>query len=950
MNTKVLQAVLKRNVISYFANPTGYVFICVFVLLSTISAFWPNDFFNANLANLDQLNKWFPFIMLVFIPAITMAIWADERRQGTDELLLTIPAGDLEIVLGKYLAAVLIYSVSLAFSLLCNYAVLAFLGEPDLGLLVATYLGYWFVGLAMLSVGMVASFLTDNLTIAYIFGALFNVPLVFASAAESVLGRDWAMLVKQWSIAEQFRDFGRGVISLSAIVYFLAIVVVMLYLSMVLISRRHWVQGLKSRLMGLHYSVRSVALAIGGMAVVVLLTGRPVRVDISSERLSSLSPQTLKLLRELKIERPVQIEAFISPRVPEDYVQTRLNLISMLRELDIRGGEKVQLRINHTEQYSEEAALAEERYDITPRRVVTVSRGAYTEDNIFMGVAFTCGLQKVIVPFIDRGIPIEYELVRSIATVTQQKRKKIGILRTDAQLYGRFNFQTMTGSGNWPIVDELEKQYDVEEVDPSTPIETRYDALLAVQPSSLGPEEMKNFIDAIRRGQPTAIFEDPFPAFAAYVPGTSAPKRPPGGMMFNPGPMEKGNIDELWDLLGVNFSRDTIVWQDYNPIAKLPDLEKEFVFIDTACGADEPFSRSSNITAGLQHLLFPFPGAVNPTNSSTLEFIPLVRTGSRTGIVRYDNLLQMSLFGQPSGLNPERRQIPTGMSYVLAAHIQGRLPEAAASDQQADGEDDQAGQASEDKQQAGAASPDEKTDDQSESTSPAKEQEQESKEAEAESKAEEQAGPINVIVVADIDMLTREFFRLREQGYVPESGIYFDFDNVTFVLNVLDKLVGDERFIEIRKRRPKHRTLTRIEAATAEARRKAIEARDRFIRQFEQAQEEEQRKLDEQVKKLEEEIKKSGNLPLYEVMNRVAIAQRDGQRRLEAKLDQLKKKRDREINRIETQLQLQVRRVQNWYKWWAVALPPIPPMIVGIAIFFYRRWQEKEGVARSRLR
>ena len=159
------------------------------------------------------------------------------------------------------------------FSQISNFTVLLSLtnGDVDLGLFLTTYLGYWLTGLAMLSIGMVASFLTRNLTIGFILGLLFNMPLVFMKMADVLPSKielpflstvNLARIVSDWSIASQFDPFGRGVISLSSVVYFVLIILVGLYLSMLLIGARHWYGGRDGQSLLGHYLLRSVAIVV----------------------------------------------------------------------------------------------------------------------------------------------------------------------------------------------------------------------------------------------------------------------------------------------------------------------------------------------------------------------------------------------------------------------------------------------------------------------------------------------------------------------------------------------------------------------------------------------------------------------------------------------------------------------------------------------------------------
>ncbi|MEM6469296.1 MAG: Gldg family protein, partial [Planctomycetota bacterium] len=654
-------AVMKRNFVGYFSNPTGYVFLCIFVFLTSVAAFWPYEFFNQNLATLDQLNYWYPLIMLVFIPAITMSIWAEERRAGTDELLLTLPADDFDIVIGKYMAAAAIFTSSLLFSQLSTFVTLTILTEGglDTGLIFSTYLGYWFVGVTMIAIGMVASFLTGNLTVGFILGALFNAPLAFASLAESVvssrpiLGVDWSEVIRACGIAQPFDDFGRGVVSTSSVTYFVLVTVLALYVCMVLIGRRHWTGGKDGNTMAYHYLARIIALVVITTSAVYLFRNRDLRrQDMTEGKVSSLAPATEKLIQNLESDRPIKIDAFISKEIPELYARTRYELINLLKEFKSEAasnGRTIEVNLyDDIDLFSEEASMAQERFAIEPVTRTVREQGSFQQKRLIMGAAFRAGLEKVVVPFFEYGIPVEYELVRSINTVARGERKRVGIVRTDAQLMGGVAMagMQMQPIPKHPLVDELAKQYEVEEVAFDAPISPGvYDALLVVQPSSMAPENFQRLIEAAKAGVPMAIFEDPMPIGRGDMTATGDPKQQSGGMfgMGGRGAQPKGDIRELWDVLqleskgqpGMQYYNCDIVWQDYNPYPNLDmNVDPFWSFIDeNAPGVEtgQALGGASPITSGLRQVLALYAGTIAPAEGATLTHTPMLQTGTVSG-------------------------------------------------------------------------------------------------------------------------------------------------------------------------------------------------------------------------------------------------------------------------------------------------------------------------------
>jgi ABC-2 type transport system permease protein len=211
---------------------------------------------------------------------------------------------------------------------------------------------------------------------------------------------------------------------------------------------------------------------------------------------------------------------------------------------------------------------------------------------------------------------------------------------------------------------------------------------------------------------------------------------------------------------------------------------------------------------------------------------------------------------------------------------------------------------------------------------------------------EPQKTDIDVILVADIDWIAPEIFRVREMGQNPDWVIDFKLQNVPFVLNILDSLAGDDRFIDLRKRARPHRTLTNIEEATEDYRTKSLNDQAEFMKVARQQIEAAENDFRTKISELENR-KDLDPRVLMQMLARERI-------RLEQKRDvqiaALEKDRNRQVKQSERELSAQIRGVQDRYKLLAVLLPPIPPILLAFFVFFHRRKAEQEGVDTRRLR
>ena len=230
---KQTQTIIKRELAGYFATPVAYVFIVIFLLLSGFFTFQLGGLYERGQADLQPFFNWHPWLYLFLIPAVSMRLWAEERKSGTIELLMTLPVTLGRVIMGKYLAAWLFAGIALALTF-PTWITVNFLGEPDNGAILSGYVGSFLMAGGFLAIGSCISAITKNQVIAFVISVMICLAFILTGFQPLLEFFSWAPsiiveTIGSFSFLTHFDSLSKGVIDVRDIVFFVSMIAFFLF-------------------------------------------------------------------------------------------------------------------------------------------------------------------------------------------------------------------------------------------------------------------------------------------------------------------------------------------------------------------------------------------------------------------------------------------------------------------------------------------------------------------------------------------------------------------------------------------------------------------------------------------------------------------------------------------------------------------------------------------------
>jgi ABC-2 type transport system permease protein len=449
----MMWSVVKKELRGYFNSAIAVIFLAAFLGVALYTFFWREHFFARGLADLRPLFEWLPRLLIIIVSALAMRLWADERRAGTLEVLLTLPVPRWQLVLGKFIAGLALIGVALVLTLGLPLTI-AHMGNLDWGPVLGGYLAALLVSAAYLSIGMCVSAATDNQIVAFVGTAL-------ACAIAYTFG----------GMGARFESVARGVLDLRDLAYYAAVFVAGVGVNVLLLER---VRG-KPR------SIIAVGLVVAN-AVALNLWLQPVRrarIDLTQDGTYSLSEPTERILAGL--DEPLLIRGYFSAKTHPKLAPLIPQIEDLLDEYRIAGHGKV--RVEFVDPSDSDAAKreAKERFGIDPTPLRFANQNEKSVVNAYFAIAIAYGDQHVVlglddlisVRVVDVGDieitlkNLEYQLTRSIKkSVAEFQSVDTLFASTPGKVQLTAYLTPKTLPDNWKdapaklkkVVDELAKQ------------------------------------------------------------------------------------------------------------------------------------------------------------------------------------------------------------------------------------------------------------------------------------------------------------------------------------------------------------------------------------------------------------------------------------------------------------------------------------------------------------
>lgn len=655
-----LWTIAKNELYRYFISPLAYVYLIAFLLLNGSFAIYFGDFFNRGQADLTSMFAFQPWIYLIFIPGISMRLWAEEFRQQTIVQIMTLPVSATAYVWGKFLASWLFCGLALILTF-PFWITVNILGSPDNGIILGSYLGSFILAGCMLAISQTMSALTKNQVIALVLSVLANL-LFFLSGLEYILAffRGFAPqtiieMIASFSFLTHFDTLSHGLLEARDLLFFGTIILLFNFTTVLIITFKTsgtsgWLKS-ASR----NYYILAFILLLTGFVGLNLTANnylRSIQYDFTAEKIYTLSASTKRILSNLP--HPVTAKIYYSPLLGQRNPEIRLladKLYLLLRKYNRLSGGKFDYIVYHPQPLDnrEDEALAA---GLQPIPLVDLNQ------NGFLGLTLTdeAGNRQTIPMLpLERQSFLEQDLTTKILELSHQK-PAVGIISTLPV------FDTMnTEAGNmvtpkWEIIKQIEQLYSVKEIKSAADFTPDIKVLLLIHPHDLKPELIESITDYTNHGGNTLLLLDTTaeaprifsPVNNAYIPS------------------DLGELSRLWHF-------------NYFPEAVVADLDNSITVDATSDYKNNPnftqdiiqfaprgnnLNREQPETANLKSILFSSASLLRPDSDNAVTFIPLIKASRNSALMPADVVRQ--------GMNPAdilRWFEPDNQEKVIAAKI-----------------------------------------------------------------------------------------------------------------------------------------------------------------------------------------------------------------------------------------------------------------------------------------